>query len=217
MFSCGDLMVHVKLITYNGVNIDPRRLVLLAIKTSTGGIKERGLDHYISRYPEEDVSKWLIESVKFPSVLEHVTFTFLIDDISRVTSHQLVRHRLASFTQESQRYSAASEDYVMPVAIKKGDFEERVRSLIGEAYKLYKEMLDAGIPYEDARYVLPQAITTRILMTVNLRELIHIACLRLSPHAQWEIREVAKKMIEEASRVIPELPKMIEEGCKRGL
>jgi thymidylate synthase (FAD) len=74
-------------------------------------------------------------------------------------------------------------------------------------------MLLEGVPYEDARYVLPQAFTTSILMTVNLRELIHIACLRLSEKAQWEIREVVRAMVEEASRVVPEVRELIAGMC----
>lgn len=214
----GILAVKVKLIgwTEGGVK-DPRRLVVLAIKTSAGKVREKGLDYYLNNYPEEKISSWLIEALKFPSVLEHVSFTFLIEGISRVTSHQLVRHRLASYTQESQRYSVAEPHYVKPDTVRKSEFSSEFDNLIQTSYQLYEKMISSGIPYEDARYVLPQAVTTRILMTVNLRELIHIACLRNTAHAQWEIRELINEVIKEATRIIPELPKMIEEGCKRGI
>ncbi len=206
--------MRVTLVAWNAPEgADLRRLVLLAVKTSQGKLASKGLDHYLRNYPEEDVRSWLIEAVKFPSVLEHVVFTFLIEGISRVTSHQLVRHRIASYTQESQRYSETKPEYVIPETVRVKGFEERFKNLVEELFRFYKEMVDSGVPYEDARYILPQAVTTRILMTVNLRELIHIACLRLSDKAQWEIRELVSKMVEEASRVVPELPNLIRSAC----
>lgn len=192
---------------------DPRRLIVLAVKTSQGKLSQETLWHYLKRYPEEDARGWILESAKFPSVLEHVVFTFLIEGISRVTSHQLIRHRIASYTQESQRYAESGGSYVVPESVRLGGFEENFRRVVEESFKLYKEMVDAGIPLEDARYVLPQAVTTRILMTVNLRELLHIACLRSSNKAQWEIRELVRRMLEEASRVIPEVYDLLRVSC----
>jgi len=211
-------MSRVKLISWSGGDIDdPRRLILIAVKTSAGKVGIKGLDHYLKDYPKERLSEWVKASVAFPSVLEHVWFTFIIENVSRVMSHQLVRHRLASYTQESQRYSATIADYVIPRTIKENGFEKKFSMFAEEAKKLYNEMVEAGIPYEDARFILPQAVKTRLIMTVNLRELIHITCLRGSTAAQWEIREVVKEMINEASKVIPELPYLVKEGCSRGL
>lgn len=206
--------MRVVLVAWNHPSgADPRRIIVLAVKTSQGKLSQKTLDHYLKTYPEEDVREWIMESVKFPTVLEHVSFTFLIEGISRVTSHQLVRHRLASYTQESQRYSEVGNSYVVPESIRAGGFEEKFTRILEEAFDLYKEMVSVGIPLEDARYVLPQAVTTRILMTVNLRELLHIACLRLSDKAQWEIRELAKRMIEEASKVLPEIHSLLRASC----
>ncbi|MEM1931298.1 MAG: FAD-dependent thymidylate synthase [Sulfolobales archaeon] len=192
---------------------DPRRIIVLAAKTSQGKLSLETLQHYLNDYPEKDVHGWILASAGFPSVLEHISFTFLIEGISRVTSHQLVRHRIASYTQESQRYARAEYDYIVPESVRLGNFEERFRNVVEEALRLYKEMVDAGIPYEDARYVLPQAVTTKILMTVNLRELLHIACLRLSDKAQWEIRELVKLMLNEASKVVPEVYDLLRASC----
>ncbi|MCC6033675.1 MAG: FAD-dependent thymidylate synthase [Desulfurococcaceae archaeon] len=205
----------MKLIAWTGGDFkDLRRLIVLAVKTSAGKLGLKNADYYLREYKEEGVEKHVMESHKYPSVLEHVVFTFLVEGISRVTSHQLVRHRIASYTQESQRYSAVERDYVIPDTVIKAGFEEEFRKLMDEAYRLYDKMVNAGVPYEDARYIIPQAVTTRLLMTVNLRELIHIACLRLSPHAQWELRELVKLMIDEAKSLIPELPHLLQEMCE---
>jgi thymidylate synthase (FAD) len=209
------MVLRVKLIAWTGGDFkDLRRLIVLAVKTSAGKLGLKNADYYLREYKEEGVEKHVMESHKYPSVLEHVVFTFLVEGISRVTSHQLVRHRIASYTQESQRYSAVERDYVIPDTVIKAGFEEEFRKLMDEAYRLYDKMVNAGVPYEDARYIIPQAVTTRLLMTVNLRELIHIACLRLSPHAQWELRELVKLMIDEAKSLIPELPHLLQEMCE---
>ncbi|MEO3992860.1 MAG: FAD-dependent thymidylate synthase [Desulfurococcaceae archaeon TW002] len=207
--------MRVKLVAWTGGHLeDLRRLIVLAVKTSAGKLGLKDAEYYLKEYKEENVEKHVMESFKYPSVLEHVVFTFLIEGISRVASHQLVRHRIASYTQESQRYSVVERDYVIPTSVINAGFEEEFRRLVGEAYKLYDKMINAGVPYEDARYIVPQAVTTRLLMTVNLRELIHIACLRLSPHAQWELRELVRLMIEETKTLIPELPYLLQNMCE---
>ena len=207
-------MVRVRLISWSSGQVeDPRRLVLLAVKTSAGNLRKKGVTYYLKEYPKEGTGKWLEEATKFPSVLEHIVFTFLIEGISRVTSHQLVRHRIASYTQESQRYSVVSKEYIVPKSVRLKGYENKFHSLIEESFKLYTEMVESGIPPEDARYILPQAVTTSMLMTVNLRELLHIVCLRLSNKAQWEIRELVNSMINEVSRVIPEIRNLINLFC----
>jgi len=207
-------LMKVTLVAYSSPRgLDPRRLVVLAVKVSQGRVRERGVEHYLREYSERDVHEWLLQAGGFPSVLEHVVFTFYIEGISRVASHQLVRHRIASYTQESQRYAEVRPDYVVPESVVRAGFGDRFRGLAEACYQLYREMVGSGVPYEDARYVLPQAFTTSILMTVNLRELIHIACLRLSEKAQWELREVVRAMVEEASRVVPEVAELISKMC----
>jgi thymidylate synthase (FAD) len=206
--------MRVTLVAYSSPGgLDPRRLVVLAVKVSQGRVRERGVEHYLREYPERDVGKWILKATDFPSVLEHITFTFYVEGISRVASHQLVRHRIASYTQESQRYAEVRPDYVVPESVVRAGFETEFRNAVTRCYDLYLRMLLEGVPYEDARYVLPQAFTTSILMTVNLRELVHIACLRLSERAQWEIREVVRAMVEEAGRVVPEVRELIAGMC----
>ena len=149
------------------------------------------------------------------SVFEHIYFTFKIEGISRACSHQLVRHRMCSFTQRSQRYCSESEgDVVVPDSIGNDvlSYKEYVKTLcsIGSNYNY---LTSQGIPNEDARYILPNACTTELYLSCNLRELIHIANERLCSKAQWEIRELVQMMV---SLVDPELHFMLVPMCKSG-
>lgn len=144
------------------------------------------------------------------SVFEHIYFTFKIEGISRACSHQLVRHRHCSFTQRSQRYcSEDGFDFVVPPTISKPEFIADM-STIERWYELYRE---DDIPNEDARYILPNACATEMYLSCNLRELIHISNERLCSRAQWEIRDLAKKMVE---LVDPELKFMLVPKCQSG-
>lgn len=135
------------------------------------------------------------------SVLEHVSVTFRISDVSRSLTHQLVRHRLASFVQQSQRYVRLDLDgngwYVTPPSIAADkhlefQYDEQMAASAGA----YKSLLEHGIRPEDARFVLPEATKTEIVMTMNLRELQSFYALRSDAHAQWEIRGLAHAMRE---------------------
>ena len=153
------------------------------------------------------------------SVLEHASFTFGIEDISRACSHQLVRHRLASFSQQSQRYVSVVEKFgsVTPESIAVHPrFRERFSDFIRETQEFYQEMLDAGIPAEDARFVLPNAVGTKLVMTMNARELHHFFRLRSCYRAQWEIRELALEMLRLVRRESPLLFAEAGPGCLTG-
>jgi thymidylate synthase (FAD) len=132
------------------------------------------------------------------SLIEHASATFEIGGISRACSHQLVRHRLASYSQESQRYVDMSDpEWVLPPAVS-GDTEVRAlwERFAGQVRETYRALRERGVRKEDARFVLPNAAATRIIATYNFRVLRHIFRLRISPHAQWEIRQVAVRMLE---------------------
>lgn len=149
-----------------------------------------------AKNPQKLVEK-LVE-LEHLSVLEHSLFTWKIKGISRACLAQLVRHRHASYTVRSQRYcNETGFDVVIPESIEnKPELKERWLRILGETNKLYQDMLDAGIRKEDSRYILPIATVTELYMSCNLRELIHIANLRLDKSAQWEIRELVSKMID---------------------
>ena len=149
------------------------------------------------------------------SVFEHIYFTFKIEGISRACSHQLVRHRMCSFTQRSQRYcNETGVNIVVPNALADTiyTFDEYV-SHNQNVNNTYANLVKAGVPKEDARYVLPNACCTDLYLSCNLRELIHICNERLCSRAQWEIRELVKKMVE---LVQPELKFMLVPKCKSG-
>ena len=156
----------------------------------------------------EDVKKHLPKVLSYghESILEHTNFTFAIEGISRVASHQLVRHRLASYTQQSQRYiklniDDVEETFVIPESIKKNpELYEKWKGLMKKSIELYEESYRKGVHQEDARFILPQAVRTKIVVTMNLRELKHFLGVRACERAQWEIREVAWKMLEEIAK-----------------
>jgi len=132
------------------------------------------------------------------SLIEHVSATFEISGVSRACTHQLVRHRIASYSQESQRYVAMDDpEWALPPAIS-GDPEALAiwEQFAGQVREAYRALRARGVRKEDARFVLPNAAATRIVATFNFRELRHIFRLRISKHAQWEICELAARMLE---------------------
>jgi thymidylate synthase (FAD) len=132
------------------------------------------------------------------SLIEHASATFEIGGISRAASHQLVRHRLASFSQESQRYVEWSDpEWVLPPAVADDPEAQAVwERFSGEVQSAYRALRELKVRKEDARFVLPNAAVTRIVMTMNFRELLHLFRLRISPEAQWEIRDLCIRMLE---------------------
>lgn len=151
------------------------------------------------------------------SVLEHASFTFKIEGLSRAAMAQLTRHRLASFDVESQRYVKMEDvKQVMPESIAKSEFAKDAEKILNESMALYRRMVDAGIPAEDARYVTAQAVETNLLLTMNARELRHFFSVRCCNRAQWEIRGMADAMLAICKRVAPELFYGAGPGCVSG-
>ena len=158
------------------------------------------------------------------SPFEHASFTFAIDGVSRALSHQLVRHRIASFSQKSQRYVA--EDgfaYVTPPAIAQNEEHNRAFArLMQEITRQYNAFLSSGIAAEDARYILPNATATNLVLTMNARSLLNFFRLRCCRRAQAEIRQLAQLMLGEVKKAAPALfaqagPSCVSEGmCFEG-
>ena len=138
------------------------------------------------------------------SVLEHWSATFAIEGISRACSHQLVRHRLASYSQVSQRYvNMDGFEYVTPESIENWNCVNEYEYIMGEIQHIYNHLVKMGVPEEDARYVLPNACCTNIVVTMNGRQLRKFFMLRCCNRAQWEIREMANLMLAEVKQVAP--------------
>jgi thymidylate synthase (FAD) len=136
------------------------------------------------------------------SVVEHVSFTFALSDVSRSLTHQLVRHRIASYSQQSQRYVAQDMTYVIPPSVKKTGAVDKYHSIMKKIWELYGA-LQKEIPTEDARYVLPNASCTKIIVTMNARSLLNFFELRCCLHAQWEIRRLAWRMLGILRKIAP--------------
>ncbi len=133
------------------------------------------------------------------STIEHIQVSYAISGISRACSHQLVRHRHMSFSQKSQRYveEKGQFKYIVPKSISKNiDLYKKFNDFMENTSEFYKEMVENGIKPEDARSILPNAASTSMVASLNLRELIHLCNLRLCTRAQDEIRELVKKMAD---------------------
>ena len=152
------------------------------------------------------------------SVIEHIQVTFAISNVSRACTHQLVRHRHMSFSQKSQRYvkEKGQFDYIIPPTIERNEeLKAKFVDFMAEISKKYCEFTEAGIPAEDARAVLPNAAATSIVASLNLREMIHIANLRLCSRAQLEIRLMVKAMCDELVKAEPWLKPYLVPKCER--
>ena len=179
------------------------KVELLAITPNAEKLIEKaGRTSYLSfdretKGSEKNFIKFLIKHGHL-SVLEHASATFRIKGASRSFTHQLVRHRLASYTQQSQRYvNEENFEYVIPPSIKKNEEALKIYTeFMDKAKKTYVELRKLDILKEDARFVLPNAIYSEIVLTANFREFRHIFKLRCDKKAQWEIREVCLKMLE---------------------
>jgi len=169
---------------------------------------------YASQPKTPDANVKLIRNLKdwgHLSMFEHACATFLVEGVSRACTHQLVRHRIASFSQQSQRYvNESGFDYVTPPTVEK---DPKVKKVYDEAVeyarKSYKELMELGVPKEDARFLLPNATSSKIVVTMNFRELRHFIKLRTEKGAQWEIqalgREMLKLLKEKAPNVFDDL------------
>lgn len=153
------------------------------------------------------------------SVLEHSVFTFKVEGISRATLAQLTRHRLASFDVQSQRYvKLDNPELVVPDSILnlKSELTDQAILCMHNSMEMYRKLLEAGVPAEDARYVTPQAVPTKLIMTMNARELLHFFSLRTCNRAQWEIRRMADEMLRICMEVAPDIFRYAGPGCVTG-
>ncbi len=207
-------MIKVKLLAHTQ---SPEKVIAVAARLC---YSDSSIDKLEEDFTPDKVDSFIRKIIKLghESVLEHAVFTFAIEGISRACSHQLVRHRIASYSQQSQRYVNFDKfEYILPESIKaNASISDKVLNHLDNASDIYKEMLDAGIPAEDARFILPNASATRVITTMNLRELKHFFKLRCCNRAQWEIRLLAIEMLKLLKKQIPLLFSHMGPPCLNG-
>ena len=180
---------------------DPDRTVAIAGRLCYAPVSAAELNEHMS---DEDVSKLVRILVRsgHHSALEHASFTFAVDGVSRACTHQLVRHRVASYNQQSQRYVnfSADDSFIVPPSIQANAEARQVfLDAMRQARVAYDRLVELGMAegrakesvQEDARFVLPNAAETKIVITMNARELRHFFAVRCCNRAQWEIRALA--------------------------
>ena len=200
--------MHVKLI-----NKSEHILDTMYVAARTCYSAESPIDIKVGDEPFKLIKKVLDSGHE--SIAEHVSFTFAIEGISRACSHQLVRHRHCSFSQQSQRYvNMKDAEFVVPYGLKKEE-NDKIGALINYTMKTYNELIEAGVKQEDARAILPNCCTTNMVMTCNLRELMHICNLRMCSRAQKEVRELVTLMANEVIKVVPEMKEYLVPNCER--
>ena len=192
---------------------DPQRAVATAARLCYAPVGAAELMETLSEERIEKVLRTILESGHF-STLEHASYTFAIDGVSRAMTHQLVRHRLASYNQQSQRYVTFREEpeFIVPDSVVEAGAAEEYDAAVAA----YADLVERGVPAEDARYLLPNACETKIVVTMNIRELLHFFELRCCNRAQWEIREVACRMLELVRPTAPLIFAQAGPGCVKG-
>jgi thymidylate synthase (FAD) len=207
--------LDVKLLSHTP---DPERAVAAAARLCYAPVGAAELLESMSDEAVRKVLKIIISS-GHTSALEHASFSFAIDGVSRALTHQLVRHRLASYNQQSQRYVSYTDEpaFIVPPEVAANPVAAAAfLDSCAASFIAYRQLLDSGVEPEDARYLLPNAMETKIVVTMNIRELLHFFELRCCKRAQWEIRDLALAMLELAEPVAPYV--FIDAGasCRRG-
>ncbi|MGM9533122.1 FAD-dependent thymidylate synthase [Intestinibacter sp.] len=220
---------------------EPEKVISMAAKLCYSQV---GVDEIEQNLTQESIDKFLnmLVSIGHESPIEHVTFTFGIEGISRSCSHQIVRHRIASFSQQSQRYVKLDQfEYIIPPEIEKNEEAKKIfiesmnkcqedyDKLVGILFKKhYQDLLDKGVSekkaksqaekksIEDARYVFPNACETKMVFTINARSLYNFFHHRCCERAQWEIRELATQMLKLVREVAPTLFNNVGPNCLNG-
>src|SRR5512143_3475660 len=189
---------------------DPMRSLYMAYRTCYSQLTPKQIADRIEdeRISETQMKQFIEERLKtgHASPLEQVAFEFGISGVSRAFSHQFVRHRVGiSFEQQSQRYVTYKEGefpFTVPDTVRKAGMTDRFEEIIRQIGAGYEELVAAGVPAEDARFLLPNATNTNFKITVNFQSLLHICDLRLCTRAQWEFRKVAALMRSEVMKVV---------------
>jgi len=213
--------IEVKLL---GHTADPIRSLYLAYRTAYSALTPLQIDARIEdeRITREQMVDFIEKRLQtgHASPLEQVWFEFGIAGVTRAFSHQFVRHHMGiSFEQQSQRYvtfKGGKFPYTVPESVKRAGLENEMHEEFDRVAALYDRMVSAGVPAEDARFVIPNASNTNFKITVNFLEFLHIADLRLCTRAQWEFRKVVALMRAEVMRRFPDLARYLQPKCGEG-
>jgi thymidylate synthase (FAD) len=197
---------------------DPERAVATAARNC---YSPRDIETIDENWSAEDVSKMVsrVRDAGHLSTFEHTMFTFGVSGVSRALTHQLVRHRHMSYEQKSQRYIKVKGqfEFITPPSIEaRPEIKAKYDVLMGQIAEFYEAALAAGTPPEDARFALPNAAETQIVITANARALLDFFTLRTCNNAQWEIRELAFAMLRLVKKVAPTLFIRAGATCVRG-
>ena len=212
------MAIKVTLISHSE---DPLRSLYMAYRTCYSALTPQQVLDRIEdeRIPREQMTQFIEERLKtgHASPLEQVWFEFGISGVSRAFSHQFVRHRVGiSFEQQSQRYvtyKGGTFPYTVPKTVEQAGMGDRMEEMFAKVGELYEELVAAGVPAEDARFLLPNATNTNFKITVNFQSLLHICDLRLCTRAQWEFRKVAALLRSEVMKAVPELGRYLQPKC----
>lgn len=205
--------MKVTLLNYSS---NPEKIIAAAARLC---YTSKEIDELLEGLTEEKVDKFIdkLTSLGHESPLEHVTFTFGIEGISRACSHQLVRHRIASYSQKSQRYvDESSFKFVIPETIINAGMKENYEYFMYQVEEMYKDLKAADVPSEDARMILPNACTTSIIVTMNVRTLLNFFKHRVCNRAQWEIQTLAIEMLKICKEISPKLFQKAGASCMYG-
>lgn len=231
--------LKVKIIAYTP---QPEKIVASAAKLCYSRV---GIDDIMDNLNEDNINKFLnmLMDLGHESPIEHISFTFAVEGVSRTLTHQLVRHRIASYSQQSQRYVKLEQfEYVIPPSIEEipeakklfVEAMERDQKIYNELSdilynKHYEKFLKLGyddkkakkvaekMAIEDARYVFPNSCETKIVFTMNARSLLNFFRHRCCQRAQWEIRALAEEMLKEVKKIAPTIFKDAGPSCLNGL
>ncbi|MGR3295522.1 MAG: FAD-dependent thymidylate synthase [Candidatus Bathyanammoxibius sp.] len=206
---------------------EPEKLVAQAAKLCYSPSTIEELREKIEKSDQQKFVKKLA-SMGHMSPIEHISFSFGVEGISRVCTHQLVRHRLASYSQQSQRYvgkhskkTGGSFEFVIPPSVVEAGKKEWFGARMAEIQRWYDELVEAlgdkgESTYEDARFLMPNAAETKIVITMNARELLHFFKVRCCNRAQWEIRDMAIEMLRQVRQIAPSIFGNSGPSCVRG-
>ena len=210
--------IEVKLLDHSS---DPIRSLYVAYRTAYSALTPMQIEARIGdeRITRAQMLDFILKRLEtgHASPLEQVWFEFGISGVSRAFSHQFVRHHMGiSFEQQSQRYVTykdGSYPYTLPESVRRAGKTDAFERAIEAAGQVYQELIEAGVPAEDARFLLPNATSTNFKVSVNYLELLHIADQRLCTRAQWEFRKVVSLMRAEVKRKFPELARYMQPKC----